>query len=282
MAINDIVSKEMQVPALKPGEVKLFRRLLKGQIDPSTKEPYILSDYWMMGKAMVYDPFSKPPRSVLLLNEVGQRPIVMPDGVTRYEPIVEMIKWDESGEILCTEANHEKYCFLMRSNLNKSNPLRNNKKKPLFAVVDKLAEVKEELADFDLTVEAHQHVKSADMTELQVIAKKLNIKVAPDLLRTDILNRVHQGQAKNILKASSNTDLKKRIQVADAEKYDLIVFNDTTGEWFFTDEREKAICEVKLDTDRVEGLLEFFAAEGGAGYYATLAKKVKKLYEVKK
>ena len=109
MGVNNLLSKEMQVPPLKPGEVKIFRRLLKGQIDPQTKNPYILSDYWMQGKAMVFDPFSKPKRSVLLLNEAGQRPVSMPDGTTRYEPIVEMIKWDETGEIVITENDHEKH-----------------------------------------------------------------------------------------------------------------------------------------------------------------------------
>ena len=44
MAINDLLSKELQVKPLKPGETRTFRRTLVGKIDPQTKEPYVLSD----------------------------------------------------------------------------------------------------------------------------------------------------------------------------------------------------------------------------------------------
>lgn len=277
MAINELLSKELKVAPLANGETKTFRRILKGKIDPQTGNPYVLSDYWQVGKQMILDPFTK--KRVLLLNEVGTRPVEMPDGRTRMEPIVEMIQWDETGDIMVTENDFEKYCFLMRSNTNASNPYRNKRVKPLFYLYDPLKEQRHELATFDLTVDAAMYIRNADVVELKNIADKLNIKAQPEFLRTTILDRVQAGAARDIMIASKNIPAKKKIQVTDAEKYGIIIYNDVSGGWYFSDNVDEVICEIDINNDRVDGLIEFFGTKEGKGRYAQLAKKVKKLYD---
>lgn len=277
MGINDQLSKDLRVPALKPGEKKLFRRLLSGKIDPQTGEPFVLSDFWQSGKAMVYDRFSK--KSVLLLNVVGSRQIELPSGEMFTKPVVGMVEWDRTGDKLLTEENFEEYCFLMRSNQNVSNPFRNQTHKTSFYLVDKEREAKLEQADYDLEMEAAYFVRNCDELELKTIAKKRNITTPPERLRMEILNRIKQGGAKYVMIASSNGHIKKRIQISDAEKYNILLFDDLNGRWFFTDNNNDIICEVSLDKDKVEGMIEFFDTEEGAKKYALLAKKVKTLYD---
>lgn len=276
MAINDQLSNELKVPALKPGEKKIFRRLLAGKIDPQTKEPYALADFWQSGKAMVYDRFTK--ESVLLLNVVGSKPIKLPDGKTLMDPIVGMVKWDRTGDKLLTEENFEEYCFLMRSNQNISNPFRNQTHKASFFLVDTERDAKLEQADYDLEMEAAYHCRNCDELELKTIAKKLNIKTPPERLRMEILNRIKQGGGKYVMIAGTNKHVKKRIQISDAEKFNILIFDDLNGKWFFADSND-LICEVTLDKDKVEGLIEFFDTTEGGKKYTVLAKKVKTLYE---
>jgi len=277
MAINDLLSEELKIQPLKAGETKLFRRMLVGKLDGQTGEPYQLSDFWQSGKTMILDPFSK--KKVLLLNEVGQRPVSMPDGTTRMEPIVEMVKWGEGGDMLVTEFDFEQMCYLIRSDNNASNVWRNKRRRPQYYEVDPAKESKAELADFDLTTDAAMYCRNAKMDELKAIAKNLNIKAADDGLRMAILNKVKAGYARDIMIASTNTTVKKRIQVTDAEKYGMIIYNDISGEWYFSNNTDKPICEISLDKDRVDGLLEFFGTKEGKGRYAQLASKVKKLYD---
>lgn len=276
MAINELLSKELQVPALKPGEKKIFRRLLKGKIDQQTKQPYVLADFWQSGKAMIFDRFAK--ESVLLLNVMGSRPIKLPDGKTLMDPIVVMVKWDSTGDKLITEENFEEYCFLMRSNQNMSNPFRNQTHKASFFLVDKERDIKLEQADYDLETEAAYYCRHCDELEIKVIAKKLNIKAAPERVRLEILDRIKQGGAKAIMIASNEGNIKKRIQITDAEKYNIILFTDIDGKWFFTDNLNEPICDVEINKDRIEGLIEFFGTKEGFGKYGLLAKKVKTLY----
>ncbi len=277
MAINDLLSPDLKVPELKPGEVKIFRRLLKGKIDPMTEEPYNLTDYWQSGKAMIFDNFTK--KRVLLLNQVGVAPVELPDGKTLMKPVVGMIKWDQSGELIHTEDTFEEYCFLMRSNQNESNKFRNKRQKATFFLVDSQKQNKELLADYDLEMEAALYCRDVDIVELKTIAKKLNINASNETLRTEILRRIKSGGAKQIMIASPNTDVKLRIQIKDAEEFDIIIFNDVSRDWFFSDNLVTPICNVPIDKDRVNGLIEFFGDQKGLGKYAKLAKKVKALYE---
>lgn len=274
--INSLLSERLQVKELGPGEVKVFRRNLMGKIDPKTNEPYILSDWWQIGKAMILDPETK--KNILLLNVTGERPVDNPDGTIRFEPIVELIMWDERGEIICTENDFEKMCFLVRSNKNESNPFRNKRQKPWFYEVDKAKAIKADLDEFDLMIDVAQYVRDADMIEIKLIASKLSIKSETALLRTEILSLVKEGRARDVVALSDDRKTKTLIQVKDAQVYGVIVYNEDHRSWHFSNKLDKTILEVPIDKDSVAALVEFLMVKEGYGQYAMLAKQVKDLF----
>jgi hypothetical protein len=276
--INSLLSKELQVKPLKPGQTKIYRRVLYGTIDSQTDEPIVLSDYWQQGKAMIYDPFAK--KNVLLLNATGERPISNPDGTTRFEPIVEMIKWTETGEIILTEEHFEQMCFMERSNLNKSNKFRNKRIRPLYEEVIKNKAVKEKATSFELLLQAGDLIKTSTIDDLKVLAQKLGVNAPVDTLRMVMMNKIQEPNGpRNILKNSTNIGAKKRIQILDAEEYGILLYNDAEGSWYFEDSLAEPICHVELNIDKTQGLVDFFSTKEGKGKYALLAKKIKKLYE---
>lgn len=284
--INSQLSKELKIPPLKPKEQVKFRLLRKGQIDQSTKEPLVLSDYWQVGKEMIYDPFAK--KRVLILNVVGEKPVEMPDGRTRYEPIVGMIKWDEKGDIQMGEEQFEQICFMRRSNKNRSNKFRNKRRKVMFFEVNEMATLHKTLKNMDLTHDAYGWVRDCPLDELKAIANNLGVKFSEesnglDSLRITLLKKCEEldgPRAIIIASSKGNARAKMKVQITDAEKYEILFFDDNTRDWYFMDNVKESIVNISVEQNKVDGLIDHFAkGDGGKGQYALLVKKVKHLYK---
>jgi len=277
--INSILSQELQVPPLKPGEFVKFRLLKKGRIDPQTEQPLVFGDYWQHGKEVIYDPFKK--ERVLLLNSNGVRIVDMPDGLTRQEPRVESVMWDETGEKLLGEDQFETICFLRRSNKNGKNPFRDKKMGALFEEVNEQVSLNSRQFDEDLELEARLWVRDAPVDELKAMAENLGITYDPTNMggiRMSVADTIKKDPRSAMIH-SSNTKAKKKIQVMDALQYEIVIFDNIGRTFYYKDDLSKPLCEVPRDKDKVDGLLAFFATDEGKGHYANFANKVAKLYE---
>lgn len=282
--INEMLSPQLRVPDLKPGEMVKFRLLKKGEIDPQTGFPYTLADYWMQGKEMIFDPYNKKNKNVLILNAVGFAPVTMPDHTTKYDPRVEYIKWDSTGEKLLGEDAFETICFLRRSNKNKSNPFRNKRRKALFEEINERVILATKFNDENLDLDARLYVRDCDWDELKGIAMNLKMNVDNDkldALRINLMEMVRKDP-RGVMLASSNKKMKVKIQVMDAERYEILIFDHTTRSWFYKEKlTDKPLCQVDLDKDKLEGILDFFKTPAGQAEYARFSKTIKTLYEAK-
>jgi len=280
-SINEVLSKQLQVPELKPGEFVKFKLLKKGRIDPQTDEPLVFGEYWQHGKEVIYDPFLKGNKRVLLLNTDGVRIVDNPDGTTRQEPRVVSVMWPDTGVIMLGEDRFEQICFLRRSNKNKGNSFRKKDFLPLFEEVNEQVALNNKQFDEDIELDARIWVRDAKLDDLKAIADNLGITYDPKKLaglRMSVADKVKKDP-RSVMIHSSNVKTKKKIQIMDAIQYEILLFSEVDSTFYYKEDLTKPLCEISRDTDSVEGLMAFFATEEGKGQYAQFASKVKKLYE---
>jgi len=260
MDINELLSEKLKVPAPKPGQTWRFRMNKTGRHDPMTGKPLALADYWMQGKDIIYDPFAK--QSILILNSVGEKPVIGEFGKVRYEPIVEMIKWDHKGEIVLTEQDFPTVVFMLRSNKNKSNPFRDPKKQSLYFEVNDVKTRADKIVSMDLKHDAYTYVKEATLDKLKALGKNIGgIDITDtDTLRMNLLQR-SETDPRSIIIHSKDVKGRLKINVMDAEHYKMISFSETERKWFWMDDAGEDICDISVDKGRIDGLVEYLLTQ---------------------
>lgn len=293
--INDVVSPELKVTVLEEGQTATYKLCDVDLVDLSRvdersgKPKNCAPRRSMLSKATITDPFTK--RRVIIQNITGTEFKNGPDDLPREVPKIERVNFPRTGALTLTHDHPGTYCFLERHPRNRDNPFRDKSKLPIFYRVNAKRKAITEMENIYLKSDALDWVKKADITELRAIYTKLDptsqgmIGTEPfEVLRRDMFSFADRFP-QLLLKASGNKEAKMKIQIMDAEHFNIISFFDIDEMgvnkdriWTFTGGMGK-ICTIEINENKYDALAAFFVKKGdeGKNAYRTMIASLTKI-----
>jgi hypothetical protein len=246
------------------------------------KEPIVPGEYWMSGKANIFDPFDPDQKNKILLNIVSWNSINLPSGESKMEPVVGMVKWPaQSGELIVGRDQMDLYFFLERHPKNQNNPYRNKRRKPLFFRIDEQKAIQNNLNMQALKFSAMTWANTAKVADLKAIAEKLpnmNPSMPPSQLAFMVRDLADKNPRLVILHANDQ-EAKKKVLITDAEKYNVLYFDQFAQLWKEVSTGE-TLCEVSAEDTPFDAIVNYYNSDAGKKNYVRLHKEMRELYEV--
>jgi hypothetical protein len=297
------LSRELYVTPLKKGEVAVYRLIDADKDDPTMKDDKgkprkRTPGYLHCGEKNIYDPIQQ--KTVTILNKVKKRKVKTALGEITTETPEAVVFRSHSPAVRVTHEEPELYAFLERSPENQSNPHAGPGKKKFYRV-DTQKKITKELAIDLFMLDAMNWVKDAKLDDLKICAQKVmsirgDVKIKLDWkdsessIAIDTLKRDLMAIAKTdpivIMKGSNDDKAKMRLQIQDAERYNVIMFADgdkiksekKQRQWFYNDEALTTICTVDVGRNKYDGLVEFFEKDkDGSKHYEKVIETLKKI-----
>lgn len=293
----------MGVTPLKADQIARYK-LIESDEDDRTRTDFEGRQFlkktpgWtMIGLKRIFDPVNK--RSVFIQTKTVEKTIKSPLGdFTKSEP-GRIYFTSQKPMIEVDQYQPELYAFLERANENRDNPFRNPKVKARYYRVDPRKKLEMGMEKDDFEVRAMNWVwTAASYEELLACANYAN-KVNPSLhIKTDytlaesthgfgMLKRALLDLAKKdphtVIKGSTNVEAQIRMQIVEAEKMQIILFNDgkktrsNANTWCYNDGPLSTICTIEAGKDKYEELMKFFLDEtkGGGKHYTKIVGSLK-------
>ncbi|KKN49541.1 hypothetical protein LCGC14_0641690 [marine sediment metagenome] len=295
VTVNAVVSDELQVKPLQEGEIVKYRLVSAGKKEPGRLKPAVASNYQIVGEENIKDPFGGAGAEedagsalIYIQNITAWGQIRLPSGEVQRVPETTGIIF-ENGGFTCTWENNETYFFLERSKKNLSNKWRDKRVKAIFYKVNDQEESKKQLAMEDLYADAVIWMREADMAELKSIAKKLErfsdhrLKVGDLNDITEIrlkLMQIAKRDARAIIVSSGDKASKKKVQIREAETYNILLFVDSARMWRFYGGEQEELLQVEPGMDRYGALFDHFTSDEGLAAYQKVINQLKKIYKV--
>ncbi len=230
------LSNRLKVRALKEGQVKIFKLVNSGKVDPNvldekTKQPVAAYNGGgtFMGFFTIYDKYEqdKPKAKKILKNIIGSS-IVIKDGKEVLEDVVGNIEFNSKGLCIVKHDEYAKLVCLTRANENKSNPFRNSSIPAVWEEVDAVATQEDILNEMDLVYDAETYAMQCDIKEAVSLASTFKLKHKKDDVRE--IRMVLRGYAKEFPKEffrnTKNKEMKMKLSISDAMKLNLIDLTD--------------------------------------------------------
>lgn len=297
MKPNEVLPKQMHVPPLKQGEEKTFMLIGAGKLgniydsETGIRKPVFPAVYTIPEHETVTNP--ETGSKVQIGNVVSQKPITR-DGETHFDPICKPI-WFEKGKYTCTYNENDTYMFLMRLNGNADNPFRDKTKKIEFQLIDQEKAVREAIIYDALEDDAILLLKESDYESLIAIAtniaepfkKKLNLDLPIDQIRLDLRTIIRNGNPEAIIKASTSTYGRVKVQIIEAEKWGVLKSSQQNRAWYDADNNK--VLEVDPTNNMLDTMVDWIINDkkGTKFYQETLTPQLKTfktedVYEIKK
>lgn len=286
--LNRLVSEPLKVAELKEGESAIYKLIVADYKDLSRrdqKDNPLLSNPGrrMNHSSKIWDPIKR--KRVTIRNIVGYETINTENG-ERDKVILERIFF-KGGVKSVTPDQLETYAFLERTNGNRDNPFRDRSKKAVYYRVNPVRMAIRDMENDLLLLDALNYVSKADFITLKAMFKSMD-KTAKSEIDASTFETLKRGifkyaQKNPILamKASENNEAKLKIQIMEAEHFNVIKFDegdDAIGAkrtWFFIDEKMSTICEVELAVHKIDGLIEHFKTDEGKVSYRLITDRLK-------
>jgi len=315
LQINDQISENLKVKELGENQVAIYKlcdadlvdraRVDEGTGKPRNNQPRLN----MKGEIMIVDPFTK--KRVKLRNIVGYKTVER-NGQLIDEPEVKRVQFDHNSTISIGPDDQGTYLFMERHPHNRDNPYRDKSRpKAKFYRVNAKKKAIQEMEYNYILADALTHVSQADKVELALIWKNLDPTSRKDINPEGTFEQFKRDTfelAKKkpdvVMKASSNKMMKAKLQIMDAEYYNIIQFLESDEEnpginrrWVFVD-KDEDICDVPIDVNRFDGLLNYMFSVGieekkmkpeerdeirkiGHTAYQQMAEKLRKIFQPK-
>lgn len=277
---NQVLSKELHVKPLREGEVAVYKMCASDELDLSRQDEETgkfrnkSPGYTLAKKYSVYDP--KQGRRVIIGNVVGVQHEEMLDKSLRTVETCASVRFELGKNLTITHLSNDTFQFLERLDQNRDNPFRNPKKKAMFYRVSEKRQAQDKNYKSLVLTDALNWIAKIDAVEMKVINTKLPDGIKMDLnLDWEILKAklfdMTLADPVMIMKASSDIHTKYKIQVMDAAKYQIILFDEGDAAkpraWYFNrGEDVPKICDVEVGKNKVEALADHFKKDG-AGMY---------------
>lgn len=293
--INDWLSKDRRLPLLKEGEKKEFRLAVFGKLDPVTGFPIRKPGHTLHGRDRIKD----EGRSKLIMNIREYLPVANPMGGTRMEPVPGFIYFDQTGIIITTELENDKYLYLMNHNKNRDNPHRDPRTPVVFYVVDEERDFSIEKLSFEYKMFAGGYILNAAEADLLTLVHNLNGSGKKELTVDStvrgqnlvrMLQPLTQSHPVDILVHSGDANQIMRVVVDFAIQAVWIVYNEhekaKKWQWAPTSKLssgfklKKEIISVEEGDDPRKFLMSYLSTEHGSPHYAEMKAKYKEHYKL--
>ena len=247
--------------------------------DEKTKQPVITrkAGLTMKGRTTVYDRFAK--RTVTLMNVIGEVPVKQKDGTYKMEPQIGPVRFDKSNRIICKAENNNLYGYLMRHPANKDNKHAPKSGKKLFELVNKAHQAEKFLVSEDIELDARNLIRDAEFDTIAKIAEGvsgINLSLKPDEIRAQLAQRA-KSNPKEVIDASNDVKLQRKVSAQEAVDLDLIVFDRKERVWHWNDENGADIVRVETGQDHHQVLVQFLSSPEGKKVWDKLRSQLKKL-----
>lgn len=293
-SINKVVSENLRVKPLKEDQSATYKLcdsdlLDYSRVDERTGKPHTSQPRRsMVGSVTILDPFTKKRIKIMNVTEIKHEEL--PGGVGLREiPVVARVLFPHTGTLTLGPEHQGTYEFLERHPHNRDNPFRDRNAKPKFYRVDAKKKAIREMEDNFILTDAIVHVRGADLAELKAIYSKLDPTAQREInpssfetLKGDLFNYA-KAHPVDVMRASNNKAAKMRIQIMDAEFYQIITFfedreqDEMPRRWVFT-EGDQEITTLDITQNKIEGLAEFFlSSPEGKKAYQNMTAGLKKI-----
>lgn len=290
------LSKKLQVPPLKDGEVAVFRLTNAFLKDPTREEPSCPEVVQLTGVEQINDPGEEgAARSKKIATVVKEYKAIGKNGQVKpiYEPLVFI-----RGEMRISSAEQAKYAFAMRSKKNTSNRFRKlmgagpkDELNTFYLLGSKETISVMKLAD--MKYYAEKLIREGSLTTLKEIAVTLNANpdhrfkvhsyiegasVDPEKLKWNLI-QLAQQYPRQVVAACPNDEAKLKVQIYDALVYGVLTYEK--GSYFLLGDNDMIELHTpESDMDKVDSLIKFFMSDNGKTKYALFAKALKKALQI--
>lgn len=293
------LSKRLQVPPLKDGQVAVFR-LTKAFIKSEAKElPLCPEVVQINGVEKIVDIGEDgPARSKKMATTIIDYKQIGTSG--QVKPIYEKPRFIK-GELRVSNTNHALYQFLMRSRKNTSNRFRKamgampaDEVNSFFEVGTK--EVTSLMKLSDMKFYAEKLIREASFKDLREIAVVLNANPDPrykvhtfidgatndpEKMKYEMIQLAQQFP-KQLIAASPDNKAKLKVQIYDGLVYGVLMYEKDTY-YLSKDSSVEELFKPEEDTDKIESLCNFFMGDEeslGRKKYVEFATQLKKAIRV--
>jgi hypothetical protein len=232
------LSDDMMPKKIKAGQVKKFKLIRAGEIDPMTNEVSYNSGATFEGVSTVFD--TKKGETVIIRNITGKRNTRDANGKDVVEEITSPVSFDASGMVYVDHTQPETYVFLSRDNRCGTNPFRD---RSVPVIWEEIIEVNvKERTQFinNVRYEAMTFCRNPDPKKIIAAAKVLLEKKLIDVNLSgsiqDIrweLEKLCDSNPSEIIRASREELPILKLDIQDAVKYGEIEFQQETNSWVF-------------------------------------------------
>jgi hypothetical protein len=259
------LSNRLKVKPLKEGQIKIFKLVGSGEIDPGTGQPRFNSGAHYEGYFTIHDKFEKDhtKRKKVLKNVTGTSTKVV-DGKEVVEEVVSPIDFNGKGLRIVKEDEYNTLVCLMRANENASNPFRNPRVPALWEEVEPEKGRQQVMDLMDLQLAAEMYAKSADMKDVVALAKKLNetgdfVIILDKRDAGDIrfdMRKIARENPKEFMRYSKDKEMKIKILIEDAVSNLVISYDEDAKEWIW-DEDSSLLLKVEAGKEPLKALCAF-------------------------
>jgi hypothetical protein len=286
MQPNKVLSKEMHVKNLRDGEVAIYQLIGAGEISPNRKtqddDPVYKNPSWQSSRTtMVRD--IETGDVVMIGNVTGKRPNPAKTKNNNEPEFIDLLSPMKfvNGFLRLTHLDNPTFQYAERHNANQSNPFRDESKKARYFRVDPKRQAIADNARREILADALSWVMTCDKKEIEAINKQLpdGFKLNMDDHMEVIVGKLFDYTQKDpvtVMKASGDKKTIAKITVLEAEKYQIIIWDNDNRTWFFNDEKMEEIHKVPIGKNRVDGLVESFGTPDGHKYYLRVITRLKK------
>ncbi len=267
------LSERLKVKPLKEGEVKIFKLVGSGNIDPNMRDmdgkplPSFNQGATLVGYFTIYDKFEKDKAKAkkVLKNVIGTYFETNKDtGKEEEKETMGDITFNSKGFCIVKHDEYPKLVCLLRANENGSNPYRDQSKIAIWEELD--VNVNAELAaiitDGDLAYEAETIARKGDIKDCMAISQKLlgHINKDPKDLRQELINAAIKNP-KEFIRASKDKEMRLKLQIADAMRMRFLDMNENE-EWIWRENNgtDVMLVAVKVGVEPYSVLIEFINA----------------------
>lgn len=290
---NKILSEKLRVKPLREGEKAVFKLYEMDKLeravtidgvptDPQTGNPVgVPSLYQLSGVRSILD--KGDGRRKQIKNVVGYQYKENPKtGLVEDMPVIGPLVF-EDGKAEFTIDNNDSYIFVMRMDENGSNPFRSTKHKPVFYRADARKKLREETLALDFKAEAFWIIRTADVDELNAIARQVEpslLDSEPEVIKRSLV-KIADKEPLEIIHNCNNKEIKMKLHIAEGLKFDFMEYNDVTRTYSWNlPNKYDDILTVEVNKEPVDTLVEYLASREGNHHYRTLKKELEAFYKV--
>lgn len=262
------LSKELLPKKIKEGEMKTFKLIGAGEIDPLSNIPSFKAGLTDVGTTTVFDKVKV--KKVFLRNITGIGSTIK-DGKDVIEEVISPITFDSHNVVHVTWDQPETYVYLSRHNACLTNPYRDKNIKAEWEEILPINAEEQVKFRLDLEYESMRLVKEADINQVKAIVvtlakkgflKHVNVDGHASDTRHELIKFTRTNPAE-IIRSSKNKKEVTKLDIVEANDLREIEYSYDNNEWIWSNVhgKDKLIHTVEPGSDAVNSLAEFLLKE---------------------